>query len=70
MERIDVGNDIYQRRFQKTLTYGIMSFEGQYAVDWGTVGAGLSIATIPVLIFYLIFAEAFQKGIVAGAVKG
>lgn len=55
---------------KKTLTYGIMSFEGQYAVDWGTVGAGLSIATIPVLIFYLIFAEAFQKGIVAGAVKG
>lgn len=42
----------------------------QYAVDWGTVGAGLSIATIPVLIFYLIFAEAFQKGIIAGAVKG
>lgn len=55
---------------KKTLTYGIMSFEGQYAVDWGTVGAGLSIATIPVLIFYLIFAEAFQKGIIAGAVKG
>lgn len=55
---------------KKTLTYGIMTFEGQYAVDWGTVGAGLSIATIPVLIFYLIFAEAFQKGIVAGAVKG
>ena len=54
---------------KKTLTYGIMSFEGQYAVDWGTVGAGLSIATIPVLIIYLIFAEAFQKGIVAGAVK-
>jgi raffinose/stachyose/melibiose transport system permease protein len=55
---------------KKTLTYGIMSFEGQYAVDWGVVGAGLSIATIPVLILYLIFAESFQKGIVAGAVKG
>lgn len=70
MERIDVGNDIYQRRFQKNADLRDHEFEGQYAVDWGTVGAGLSIATIPVLIFYLIFAEAFQKGIIAGAVKG
>lgn len=34
MERIDVGNDIYQRRFQKNADLRIMSFEGQYAVDW------------------------------------
>ena len=29
-----------------------------------------ALLPIPVLIFYLIFAEAFQKGIIAGAVKG
>lgn len=55
---------------KKTLAYGIMAFQGQYAVDWGTIGAGLTIATLPTLILYLVFSESFQKGVVAGAVKG
>lgn len=54
----------------KTLTYGIMTFEGQYAVDWGTVGAGLVIATVPTVIMYLLFSKHMQKGLMAGAVKG
>lgn len=54
----------------KTLTYGIMTFEGQYAVDWGTMGAGLVIATVPTVIMYLAFSKDMQKGLMAGAVKG
>jgi raffinose/stachyose/melibiose transport system permease protein len=54
----------------KTLTYGIMAFQGKYSVQWGPIGAGLFIATLPTLVMYLAFSEYFQKGIMAGAVKG
>lgn len=54
----------------KTLPLGIAALKGQYFTDYGLMCAGLAIAIVPVMIFYIIFQEQVIKGMAAGAVKG
>lgn len=54
----------------KTLTVGIQSLAGQYTIDWGAIGAGLVVATIPTLIVYIFMANKVQDSLVTGAIKG
>lgn len=54
----------------RTLTVGIMQMVGRYTTDWGTMGAGLMVATVPTIVIYLLFSKQVQSGMVSGAVKG
>lgn len=54
---------------QKTLTVGLMSFQGEHATDWGVVMAGVFMAVVPVLLLYFAFQKHIIKGLTAGAVK-
>ena len=54
----------------RTLPVGVQSLSGQYTTDWGPIGAALSIATIPTLIFYIFMSKRIQDSFIAGAVKG
>ncbi|MNJ47557.1 L-arabinose transport system permease protein AraQ [compost metagenome] len=54
----------------KTLTVGIMSLAGQHTTDWGPIGAGLVIATIPTLLIYVLLSDQVQKSLIVGSVKG
>lgn len=54
----------------KTLTVGIMSMVGRYATNWGALGAGLLVATLPTIIIYALMSGEIQKSFTAGAVKG
>jgi len=54
----------------KTLTVGIQSLAGQYTIDWGAIGAGLVVATIPTLIVYIFMSKQVQDSLIAGAIKG
>ncbi len=54
----------------KTLPLALTMFRGLNVTQWGTLCAGMSIATIPVVIVYLSMQDQFQKGITMGAVKG
>ena len=54
----------------RTLTVGIMSFAGQYSTDWGAIGAGMVIATLPTVLIYILLSKQVQDSLVAGAVKG
>ena len=54
----------------KTLTVGIQSLAGQYTIDWGVIGAGLVVATIPTLIVYIFMSKKVQDSLVVGALKG
>jgi raffinose/stachyose/melibiose transport system permease protein len=54
----------------RTLTVGIMSFAGQYSTDWGAIGAGMVIATLPTVIIYILLSKQVQDSLVAGAIKG
>ena len=60
-----INNQAYQ-----TLTVGIMSMIGTYITQWGVIGAGLMVATIPTLIIYLLFSKQVQESMIAGAIKG
>ena len=54
----------------RTLTVGIQQMSGQYQTDYGSMGAGLVIATLPTLVLYMCMSSQVQKSLVAGAVKG
>ncbi len=45
-------------------------FAGNLGADYGKLFATLSMALIPILVFYLIFKDQITKGVAAGAVKG
>lgn len=64
------ANTFINNENMKTLTVGIMSLSGQYTTDWGPIGAGLMIATIPTLIIYALLSDQVQKSLIVGAVKG
>lgn len=54
----------------RTLTVGIMSFAGQYSTDWGLIGAGMVMATLPTVLIYFLLSSQVQESLTAGAVKG
>lgn len=53
----------------RTLPVGILGFRGQYMVEWALIFAGLSIATIPTLLFFLLFQRQITKGMTMGAIR-
>jgi raffinose/stachyose/melibiose transport system permease protein len=54
----------------KTLTVGIFSMVNENETEWGPIGAGLVIATLPTIIMYIVFSGQVQKSLIMGAVKG
>ncbi len=53
-----------------TITTGIYRSIGQYQQDFGGVFAFMFLATLPVLIFFLLLQKQFVKGLTGGATKG
>lgn len=53
-----------------TITVGIYRSIGTYQRDYGSVFALMFLATIPVLVFYLVFQKHFVRGLTGGATKG
>ena len=53
-----------------TVTVGIFRSLGPYQQDFGAVFAFMLLATLPVLLFYLIFQKQFVRGLTGGASKG
>ena len=54
----------------KTIPLGMQIFFGQHLVDWSLVFSGMVLASLPLLIIYLIMSRQFIAGLTAGAVKG
>ena len=61
---------IMQSNSMKTLGPGLMGFVGQYVTLYNYLFAGLDIAVIPLIIFYMIFQKQIVKGVLAGSIKG
>ena len=53
-----------------TISLGIATMQGESSTDFGLLMAGASLASIPIIIVFLIFQKYFTKGITMGAVKG
>jgi len=48
----------------------LMNKQAQYTNAWGALFAGLSIASIPIIVVYAIFQRHITKGMTEGAIKG
>ena len=53
-----------------TLPLGIATMQGETSTDIGLLMAGAALASIPIIIVFLIFQKYFTKGITMGALKG
>lgn len=61
---------IMQSNSMKTLSPGLMGFVGQYVTEYNYMFAGLDIAVIPIIIFYILFQKQIVRGVLAGSLKG
>jgi raffinose/stachyose/melibiose transport system permease protein len=54
----------------KTIPLWLNTFHGERSTDYPTLMGALVLASIPVILVYLIFREKIMQGMVAGATKG
>jgi raffinose/stachyose/melibiose transport system permease protein len=54
----------------RTVPLGVSLLFGQYQTDWTKILAALSMASIPIIILYILMASQFIRGLTAGAIKG
>jgi raffinose/stachyose/melibiose transport system permease protein len=72
---INVWNDFFfplifiNARAKRTIPLGIQAFFGEYAIQWDLLFAGLNIAIIPVVVFFLILSRQFISGLTEGAIR-
>ena len=52
------------------LQAGLMTFQGTYFSQYSLMMAGLSIATVPIVILFLFTQRAMIRGVMQGALKG
>ncbi len=60
---------IHKRKLM-TLPVGLMDFVGEFHTDWVAMAAGLTIATVPIIVVYVLFQRQIMQGMTAGALKG
>ena len=53
-----------------TISLGIATMQAENSTDFGILMAGSALASVPIIIVFLIFQKYFTKGITMGAVKG
>jgi raffinose/stachyose/melibiose transport system permease protein len=58
------------KRNLMTLPVGLMDFVGEFHTDWVAMAAGLCMATIPIIVVYILFRKQILTGMTAGALKG
>jgi len=54
----------------KTLPQGIATFQEEFSARYGLQMAGAVMATLPMVIIFLMFQKYFTKGITMGSIKG
>lgn len=54
----------------RPISVGLRYFQGAYSTQYGAMMAGYVIATIPLLILFLLGMRQFVQGLATGAVKG
>ena len=53
----------------RTLTVGLLAFKGEYIIEWTQIFAGLSIASVPIIVLFIFFQSKITKGMMLGAFK-
>jgi ABC-type glycerol-3-phosphate transport system permease component len=53
----------------RTITIGLRYFQGQYHTNYGPLFAGYILASIPLLLLFLVAMRPFVSGLTSGAIK-
>lgn len=73
---ISAWNDYFMQLIMLTsnqklsIAVGIATMQGESSTDYGLLMSGAALASIPIIVVFLIFQKYFTKGITMGAVKG
>lgn len=54
----------------RTLPLALLQFRGEYVTDYPALFAGVVLASLPMLVAYVLLQRRFVDGLTAGAVKG
>ena len=54
---------------KKTIPVGMLSLFGEYSADWGALFAGLTLASLPMIVLFFIASKQFMEGLTQGAIK-
>lgn len=65
-----IATTLVSKPEMRTLPIGIRQLVGTNKVDYGMIGAGITVATIPMVIIYVLMSRKIQESFIAGAVKG
>lgn len=72
---VPIWNDFFypliliRNRDNYTLPVGLTSFFGEYQTDWSTLFAGLVIATLPLIVLFLVATKQIIAGLTSGIGK-
>ena len=55
---------------KKTLPLTLIDFRGEFATSYSMLFTAIMVASIPMVIMYVLMQKQFQSGLTAGAVKG
>ncbi len=53
----------------RTIPLSTASFFGQFTIQWNMAMAGLLLAILPIIVFYIAAQKYIIKGVASGAVK-
>lgn len=53
-----------------TLPVGLVHLQGAFSANWRLIAAGTILATIPVVVFFVLLQRYFVSGTLAGSIKG
>jgi raffinose/stachyose/melibiose transport system permease protein len=72
---VPIWNDFFyplilmRNRDAYTLPVGLTRFFGEFQTDWATLFAGLTLATIPLVVLFLLATRQIVSGLTAGMSK-
>lgn len=64
------ANVLLQSSAKKTIPVGLVNMQGTTTTNWTVLMAGMVIASVPLIILFLILQRQFIRGLTAGSVKG
>lgn len=54
---------------ERTVPLGLMAFRGEHSIDWTGLSAGVMLASLPLIIAFIVLQKHFVKGVLGGALK-
>jgi ABC-type glycerol-3-phosphate transport system permease component len=65
-----LSNGLIQDKSLQTLQPALYTMVGEYATNWPALCAALTIAALPVVVFFILAQRLFVSGLLVGSVKG